>query len=252
VLLYHCVTDAPPPGLERWTVTESLFEQHLTVIADCGAELMTLSQLVTRLRSRTLDVAPVVVTFDDGWVDFAGAAERMAARGIPSTLYMTSDFLGRPGCLTTGDLRAAMQSGVEIGAHGCSHRHLDVLSREMLIREVREPRAVLEDALQVRIPSFAYPHGSYDRRVRRCVVDAGYDSAAAVKHAFSHPDDDVFGLARLMLTCDTSAKDLARLLRHEDAPSAWHRERLRTKAYRAYRRTRHALPGRRTAGTATG
>jgi peptidoglycan/xylan/chitin deacetylase (PgdA/CDA1 family) len=253
VLLYHCVTSEPPPGLERWTVTEALFGEHLTVIADSGAELLTVSQLVARLRSGTpMESAPVVVTFDDGWADFAGAAERMAARGVPSTLYVTSDYLGRAGCLTPDRLRAAVACGVEVGAHGNSHSRLDELPHDRLVREVREPRTVLEDILQADVAGFAYPHGSYDNRVRHCVVEAGYESGVAVKHAFSHPDDDLFALARLMLTRDTSPQDLARLLRHEDAPSAWRGERLRTKAYRTYRRARHALPGRRMAGTADG
>ena len=53
----------------------------------------------------------------------------------------------------------------------------------------REPRDAGGPRRQ-QITTFAYPHGNYHRGVRAAVVEAGFDSAAAVKNAFSHPADD--------------------------------------------------------------
>ena len=49
------------------------------------------------------------------------------------------------------------------------------------------------------------PHVPHDRQVRQTVVDAGFDSAAAVKNAFSHDRDDPFAIARITVTADTTA-----------------------------------------------
>ncbi len=247
VLLYHSVAETPPEGLDRWTLSRREFDEHLRVIADAGVRLLTVSQLVERLRAHVaLDPPPVVVTFDDGWADFAGAAEQMAAYSIPSTLYATAGSLGLPGYLTGAALRQVAAAGVEVGAHGVTHCRLDELSPNRLQGEVHAARSALEDLLQRPVSQFAYPHGNYSARVRQAVQEAGYESAAAVKHAFSHPSDDIYAIARLMITCDMTAADVAGFLAGRGAPLAWRRERVRTKAYRGYRRVRHLLRGQPT------
>jgi hypothetical protein len=64
----------------------------------------------------------------------------------------------------------------------------------------------------------------------------GYASAAAVKNALSHARDDPYALARVTITQDTTEGQLGELLAGRGAPIGWSRERLRTKAFRAYRR----------------
>ncbi len=244
VLLYHSVAETPPAGLDRWTLPGAAFDEQLRAIADTGAPLLTVSQLVERLRTRgPFDRAPIVVTFDDGWADFAAAAELMARRGIPSTLYATVGYLDRPGGLTSRELQRVAAGGVEIGAHAVTHRRLDELPPGELRAEVHGARAALEDLLQATVRTFAYPHGNYSARTRQAVVDAGYESAAGVKHAFSHPADDVYAIARLMVTRDMSTADVAGFLDGRGAPLAWRRERVRTKAFRHYRQARRLLRG---------
>jgi hypothetical protein len=91
------------------------------------------------------------------------------------------------------------------------------------------------------VRSFAYPHGAYDERTRKAVVDAGYGSAAAVKNAISHADDDPFAIARWTVTAGTPAARIAAVLEGEGVPRAWVRERLRTRAYRGARRRRRRI-----------
>jgi hypothetical protein len=97
------------------------------------------------------------------------------------------------------------------------------------------------------IDSFAYPYGAYDARVRGAVIAAGYRSAAAVKNAVSHRDDDPFAIARWTVTSATPAKRLADVLDGRGVPLGWTRERLRTRAYRTARRQRRRLLGIRSA-----
>ena len=109
-------------------------------------------------------------------------------------------------------------------------------------------RRVLEDRLRRSVGSFAYPYGYHSTRVRQAVQDAGYTSACAVKNAFSHPGDDVFAVARVLVERDTGVAGVESLLAGRGWPLAWRGERVRTRCWRAYRRTRHVLAarGRRT------
>jgi hypothetical protein len=97
--------------------------------------------------------------------------------------------------------------------------------------------------LDTPIASFAYPHGSYDHTVRTAVVAAGFGSAAAIKNAVSHLDDDPFAIARWTVTAATSPEELGRILDGEGVPLAWSHVRLRTRASRTARRTRRRIRG---------
>jgi peptidoglycan/xylan/chitin deacetylase (PgdA/CDA1 family) len=241
VLLYHAVTARPPPGLESFTVTPRQFADHLGVLRDAGRVGLTVSQFAACLRNGpVLPELPVVVTFDDGYADFLDAAERLGIAGLPAPLYMTSGQIGAARMLTRRQLQS-LGGSVEVGAHSRTHPRLDELAPQRLRDEVHGSKVDLEDLLQQPTRSFAYPHGDQDRQVRQAVVDAGFDSAAAVKNAFSHDRDDPFAIARITITAGTTAERVGRLLQGRGAPAAWAKERRRTRAYRSYRRVRRRL-----------
>ena len=62
-----------------------------------------------------------------------------------------------------------------------------------------------------------------------------------MKNAMSHLADDPFAIARVTVVAGTSAERLAGILRGEDVPLAWRRERVRTRAFRTLRRARLQL-----------
>ncbi len=240
VLLYHAVAERPPPGLGRFTVGPRRFAEHLAAVRDAGRAGLTVSELAACLTGASqLPALPVLVTFDDGYADFLGAAERLAAAGLPATLYVTTGQVGATGMLTRRQSRS-LGGTVELGAHSRTHPRLDELPPGRLRDEVRGSKADLEDVLQRPAHSFAYPHGSYDQGVRHAVVQAGFSSAAAVKNALSHDRDDPFAIARITVTAGISAERIGQLLQGRGAALAWSGERRRTRAYRAYRRMRRA------------
>jgi peptidoglycan/xylan/chitin deacetylase (PgdA/CDA1 family) len=241
VLLYHAVTEHPPAALERFTVHPARFAEHVGCLRDSGCAGLTVPEFAACLKGQSrLPARPVLVTFDDGFADFLDAAERLAAAGFPSTLYVTTGQVGAAGMLTRGQLRSLGET-VEVGAHSRRHPRLDELPVDRLRDEVHGSKADLEELLQRPVRSFAYPHGDHDRLVRQTVVDAGFGSAAAVKNAFSHDRDDPFAIARITVTATTTSERIGRLLEGRDAPRAWAGERPRTQAYRVYRRVRRRL-----------
>jgi peptidoglycan/xylan/chitin deacetylase (PgdA/CDA1 family) len=130
---------------------------------------------------------------------------------------------------------------VEVGAHAVRHRRLDELPDIELEDEVSGSKRELEQLTSEPVASFSYPHGAYDRRVRAAVAAAGYRSAAAVKNAISHHEDDPFAIARLTITSATSTDRVAQLLEGTGAPLAWTGQRVRTRMYRLARRSRRRL-----------
>jgi peptidoglycan/xylan/chitin deacetylase (PgdA/CDA1 family) len=241
ILLYHSVSDRAAAGHERFTVAPAVFREHVRALVASGRTPLTLRELGAALRgTRQLPPRPFAVTFDDGFADVRAAIEQLLEAHISASVFITTGSIGRRGMLSSHEVEGLGRLGgrVEVGAHSVTHPRLDELDARSAQREISASKAALEDMLRSQVDSFAYPHGAYDRAVRAAVQESGFFGAAAVKNALSHSHDDRFALARLTVTADTDARQLARLLSGSGAPLAWRRERLRTRGYRAVRRLR--------------
>jgi peptidoglycan/xylan/chitin deacetylase (PgdA/CDA1 family) len=244
VLLYHSISDEPSQD-ERFAVSPARFEAHASAIEASGRTTVGIDNLARAMRGeRSLPERVAVITFDDGFADTYDAVLSLARRQLRSTLYVTTGALGTAHRLARSQVvELAGMPGVELGAHTVHHRYLDELDDREIGEEVTASRRQLEDLVQRPVRSFAYPHGAHDARVRQAVIDAGYCSAVAVKNAVSHLGDDPFAIARWTVTADTTASRVAEVLNGEHVPRAWSRERIRTRAHRAFRRTRRRLTG---------
>ncbi len=255
ILLYHSVSSDPPGPVRDFAVTPAVFADHLDLLADEGCTALTVADYLGALDAPvpSLPPRPVVVTFDDGWADFRAAADTLAGRGLPATLYVTTGLLGgRPGAgtvlgdggchgLAWTDLVHIASAGIEIGGHSHSHPQLDTLSIHRARDEILRSKNLLEDELQKPIETFAYPHGYSTRAVRAEVRHAGFVGACGVKNALSSDVDDRWSLARLTVRPTTSTADVRAWLGGSGAPSTPPTERARTRAWRAYRRGRAVM-----------
>jgi peptidoglycan/xylan/chitin deacetylase (PgdA/CDA1 family) len=139
--------------------------------------------------------------------------------------------------LEFAELLELARDGVELGAHSLTHPHLDTLGTQRARREIEGSRALIEDAAQAPVATFAYPHGYSGPRVRRLVRAAGYRGACGVKNTLSATGDDRFALSRLLIGAGTTAAEVARWLDRAGPPPR-RRDGLRTIGWRAYRRAR--------------
>lgn len=257
ILLYHSISTRPSALIRPFTITPAAFERQLDCVVELGLESVTVSAFADAIRGRgRLPARPVVITFDDGFADFADAAlPALCERGLAVTLYVTTGFLrdggARPSArcfddrmLDWSQLPELCAAGVEIGAHSHSHPHLDTLGAAAAGHEIRYCRNLLEERLGRAVPSFAYPNGYSSPAVRRLVRETGYTSACGVKNALSSPAEDIFSLARLMVRADTPLDELRGWLTGSRAAVAPAGERVRTRAWRAARRARATVTGR--------
>ena len=247
VLGYHSISDEPHDGTLRWSVSPGDFEEQMALLRERRCTPLTVADYVEMLRGRIpLPLRPVVVTFDDGFADLATTALPVLRRyDVCATAYVITARIGMRPALDRAHLADLPEAGVEIGSHSDSHQPLDCLAPAALRRETAVSRARLEDLLQAPVTSFAYPYGYHSRAVREAVIDAGYTSACAVKNALSHPDDDLFAIARVLVQRTTGAAGLGDLLEGRGWPMSWPGERFRTRGWRTYRRVRHVVAAAR-------
>lgn len=256
LLLYHSVARSPSPAIAGFSVSPERFARQLDAVVESGRTPLTVSQYAAGLAAGTLPERPLVITFDDGYADFAEhALPELATRSLRCTLYIATGFLeGRPDhrvprqppdrMLAWSQLRELAAAGVEIGAHSHSHYQLDTLGAARAREEIVSSKGLLEEELGTEVSTFAYPHGYSSARVRSAVRAAGYRSAAAVKNAFSSEGDDLFALARLTVLSSSDEQRFTGWLQGVSAPQAPPRERVRTMVWRGYRRSRSLVTGR--------
>ena len=95
ILMYHRVADlrVDPWGL---AVHPDRFGAHLEVLR-VSRRAFAMSEFVSRAKRGTLPRNAVAITFDDGYADtLRRARPRLAAAGMPATLFLATAFVGQP------------------------------------------------------------------------------------------------------------------------------------------------------------
>jgi len=251
ILMYHAVAERPPPATRRLSVTPESFEEQVAFLVDHGFTGMTFSDLADAFETgKALPKRPVVLTFDDGYADFASDAWPILRRhDFPATVFVTTGWMADAGpnaargsldkMLTRAQVRALAAAGVEIGAHTHSHPKLDQLPDALLRRELGDSRALLQDCIGEPVTALAYPFGYSTPRVRLVARAAGYRRAAAVRNVRATSSDNLFMLPRLTIRRSTNRTIFAAIMAGADGRIFW-RDRLLTAGWASVRGVRRA------------
>jgi peptidoglycan/xylan/chitin deacetylase (PgdA/CDA1 family) len=194
--MYHWLRPQGLPSASRspqLEITAELFERQMTWLSRAGYESVSLSRAVIGSGDASLPARPVVITFDDGTLDFWEHARPVLERvGFTATLFVVSGYVGgrsswdrdlgetaRP-LMSWDQIRQLHRQGFELGSHTHNHQPLTELSEEQARSELSRSRRALEHELGVAPQFLAYPRGCYDERHKRLAREAGYAGACAV------------------------------------------------------------------------
>ncbi len=218
ILMYHSIAADATPSFGRFVTHPDSFSAHMDYLAEAGCRTLTVGEAALLLGSHAPLATPsVVLTFDDGFVDFYQAALPVLQKhGFTATIYVPTSYVGgvkgdRP-VLSWSQLQEIAECGIECGSHGHTHRRLDRADYNSALEEARRSRMLLEDRLQRPVLSFAYPGGCRNRRARRAVAAAGFTSACVVDELVASSTDDPLLLPRLTVRAWVDVPGVARLL----------------------------------------
>lgn len=194
ILMYHSISDhATEKGHPYYhTVTKpNVFEAQMRYLRDHGYTATTLAEAISLLGAPKSSVRPVVITFDDGFEDFATAAWPILSRyGMTATMFLPtahishsrSLFLGRP-CLTWSTVRELLREGIHFGSHTVSHPQLRDVPPNQLGHEIRKSKETIEAKTGSPVNCFSYPYaypeadGEFCRRFTDLLTANGYSYA---------------------------------------------------------------------------
>ena len=186
VLMYHRIADDGPPDLAPYRVSPADFERQLLFMRRRGFRSVSLAEWRAARRAGSLGGRPVLLTFDDAYVDFRENAWPLLKRyDFSAHVFIPTDKVGGAAdwdrhygepapIISWDDIAGLAIEGVSFGSHLASHSWAPCLSSEDLLREAVRSRVALETVLGQEITSVAPPFGATNARVDAVLHLAGY------------------------------------------------------------------------------
>ncbi len=233
ILTYHALDGADSPV----STHPALFAETLARLVEAGFVGVDLSEWIAR--GRPAVNRGFAVTFDDGLRSILPGIEVLERLGIPSTVFLVTDHVGRendwPGqpswvpraaTLDWSEVAELSRRGVAFGSHSRTHRRLDRAPIESVERELRGSSDAIEARLGKPCRLFAYPYGASTRAVRG--RSRLFDAAFGTRQALASSRDDVFNLPRIDAFYLSSRRVLDRLVEGRLGPWLAGREAMRS------------------------
>lgn len=95
------------------------------------------------------------------------------------------------------EVQLMSKEGVEFGSHTRNHVLLDRVSREEMVREIKESKSDIEKAIDKKVRGFAYPNGNYNRHVLKATRFAGYEAGFTTRYGMNWPNTDPYEIRRI-------------------------------------------------------
>ena len=179
VLMYHRV--APPSTATNatsynLTVSPADFRKQMRWLKRNGYSAISQAALFRAIQDgASLPRRPVVLTFDDGYVDaVTEVLPVLRPLGYPATFFIITSRIGAKAFLDGAQLKRLSAAGMDIGSHTIDHLELPSLDPATRARQLRQSRQTLEKLLGHPVRWFCYPVGRNDSASAAAVADAGY------------------------------------------------------------------------------
>jgi peptidoglycan/xylan/chitin deacetylase (PgdA/CDA1 family) len=213
ILMYHRVAPAGSAAMTRYRVSPEAFEGQLCYLRDAGYYSVSLEEWAAAAEAKKpLAGRAVLITFDDGYLDFQTHAWPLLRRyGFTATVFLVTDAIGQSNAwdwvhgeeiplLGWQDIGRLQSEGFEFGSHSAGHQALTTLSPTDVVCEGARSRTMLERQLGVPITAFAYPYGDTDQVVQHLIGACGYIFGLSCRPGLSRFGDSLLALPRIEVT----------------------------------------------------
>lgn len=215
ILMYHKVERINRRStVKGHYVSPGLFKRQMAVLKLMGYQAVPLSSLFDP--TAKFPPKPVVITFDDGYVNFLTNALPVLKRyGFPSTVFLVANQLGGTNewdskagdveqpLMNVSQIQEARAGGTDFGSHTLNHADLKAVSAEEAWKEIEGSKKKLEELLSCEINTFCYPYGRKTPEVCSMVERAGYRLACSTEKGMNTEETNPFTLKRINIRRDT-------------------------------------------------
>jgi peptidoglycan/xylan/chitin deacetylase (PgdA/CDA1 family) len=199
VLTYHRVRDdSIDPHI---SVTPRTFERQLCYLTNRYTLVSADTLLAPPDPVKNGRKPPVVLTFDDGYLDnYEQAFPLLKKYAAPATIFLVSRWLNRPTFLSRRHIMEMSKHGIEFGSHTLNHPVLSGLNADQAKNEIEGSKMDLERLLGTPVRFFAYPKGKFrdiNAEIIRGVAAAGYKAAFTAENGQVTGEEGPYELKRI-------------------------------------------------------
>ncbi len=217
ILMYHYIS-VPPPDADKYrldlSVTPDNFAAQMAYLAAQGYHTIRVQDLTSYLLHGTpaLPPKPIVLTFDDGYVDnYQNALPILRKYKFTATFFIITQFIddNRPGYLTWDQVEEMAIEGMEIGSHTLDHVDLYGKPRAYQVTEIDGSKLMIESRIGTPVKSFCYPSGKFDLRTISVLRSGGYLGATTEIQGTLQSTANIYELRRIRIRGSYSVAEFA-------------------------------------------
>jgi peptidoglycan/xylan/chitin deacetylase (PgdA/CDA1 family) len=206
VLMYHYIrnyTDQTDKIGVNLSVSPENFSNQLKWLKDNGYQSVNLDYLI---RPNSQISKPVILTFDDGYVDaFTNALPILKKYNFTATFYVITNFAGTDRYMNWDQINTLKSNGMIIGSHTLSHPNLTTINDAKAEMEISDSQKILEKNIGLKITDFCYPSGKYNASTIDLLKKYNYTTATTTKSGiYDSTINNLFEIPRLRMTNETN------------------------------------------------
>lgn len=200
ILMYHSISDANPEN--NLLVPPAMFKEQMNWLKNNGFITMNLDETVDAMTTGKVPKKPVVITFDDGYVDnYTVAFPILKENNMKGVFFVITDYMGEVAgnSMSIGMLKEMHSAGMEIENHTSNHLELNSLSREDAYNSIKNGQSFLKDVIGIESKYLCYPVGRYNELTIDIEKELGIKAAVTTEFGTSSNDDGFYELKRIRI-----------------------------------------------------
>ncbi len=180
ILTYHFIAANPNPkdrARDSLSVPPDKFEAQMDYLSKNGYTPITLDTLYGIYNRQTQSPGkPIVLTFDDGYIDFYTNAFPILKRfNFHAVSFIPTGLIGRSYYMNWDQIKEIQASGlVTFESHSVTHANLASLKYDVLLKQLTDSKNVLFQQTGYPVNFIAYPYGTSNRSVQQAARQAGF------------------------------------------------------------------------------
>lgn len=213
ILIYHYIGNNPNPkdlARDNLSVSPDKFEAQMEYLSEGGFNTLTLDKMYQALKTgSTLPPKSVILTFDDGYIDFYFNAYPILKKyGLSATVFIPTALMNQGYYLSWDQIREMDSSGlISFQSHSVSHADLPSLDHDQLFFQLRESKKTLEQVLGKPVDFLAYPYGTSNSDVWQATKEVGYLAALGTWYSDTLSEGVIYDLPRIKIAGEYSLSD---------------------------------------------
>ena len=213
VLYYHSVDEN---AANEVTITPEKLKEQLDYINDNNYVTITMTELYDHIENnKPIPEKSIIITFDDGYMNnYTEAFPMLKELNMTATIFCVGNSLDGSYYLSEEAIKEMSDYGIDIESHTVNHVHLDTMSYDEQLLELKNSKNILEKITGKEVLSLAYPFGDYNDNTIKAAKDAGYKIGFTTKLGLSDRTDDIYKLDRIYISSSYDMNTFKNLLKN--------------------------------------